>query len=249
VIKEEMVPRINKALRARVLNEEAIHKMQKPWIKETPYDIRDGALADLFKAYDSALALYRKDGKIHVKKRSKRCSRQEGIVINSRNYNRKNKIYVFIEKIKAEHSFSDRMNYDCGIALERKMKRFYLYLPGERGSGSHDTKDVIALDLAIQHTDALANEKEWPDSSTDNGNFIVMETTEKSIIKKAYESIIKKVTTRHGWLGSYEYRRLFTPRIPYLIHSNSTPPFLAHKEELPILAAVIVGFQHALVSM
>jgi hypothetical protein len=66
VIKEKKVPRINKAPRARVLNEKAINKMQKPWIKETPYDIRDGALADLFKAYDSALARYRKDHQIFV---------------------------------------------------------------------------------------------------------------------------------------------------------------------------------------
>jgi hypothetical protein len=52
-----------------------------------------------------------------LKKRSKRCSRQESIVINSRNYNRKNKIYAFIEKIKAEHSLPDRINYDCTIVL------------------------------------------------------------------------------------------------------------------------------------
>jgi len=35
-IEEEKVPRIKKALRARVLNEEAINKMQKPWIRATP---------------------------------------------------------------------------------------------------------------------------------------------------------------------------------------------------------------------
>ncbi|GJQ08214.1 hypothetical protein GpartN1_g5.t1 [Galdieria partita] len=76
-----------------------------------------------------------------------------------------------------------------------------------------------------------------------------MKTDNRNRIIKAYECILKKVTTRHGWLGNYEYGRLFTPRIPYLIHSKTTPPFLAHKEELPILAAIIVGFQHALAMM
>jgi len=40
--------------------------------------------------------------KFMLKKRSKRCSRQEGIVINSRNYNRKNGMFGFVKKIKAE---------------------------------------------------------------------------------------------------------------------------------------------------
>jgi hypothetical protein len=134
VIKEEKVPKIKKALRSRVLNEEAIDKMQKPWIKETPCDIRDGALADLLKAYGSALALYRKDCKIHVKEEKRAKQQTESIVINSRNYNRKNKIYAFIEKIKAEHSFPDRINYDCRIVLTSKDQ-------------ARMTKDVIALDL------------------------------------------------------------------------------------------------------
>jgi len=103
VIKEEKAPRIKKALRARVLNEEAIDKMQMPWIRETPYDIRNRALADLLKAYDSALARYRKDGKNFViKKRTKGIVRQESIVIYSRNYNRKNGMFGFIKKMKAE---------------------------------------------------------------------------------------------------------------------------------------------------
>jgi len=47
-------------------------------------------LADLLKAYDSALARYRKAGKKFViKKKTKRRARQESFVIHSRNYNRK----------------------------------------------------------------------------------------------------------------------------------------------------------------
>ncbi|EME25759.1 nucleobase:cation symporter-2, NCS2 family [Galdieria sulphuraria] len=76
-----------------------------------------------------------------------------------------------------------------------------------------------------------------------------MQTKSKNRLKQVYQHIVQKVTTLHGWIGNYEYGRLFTPRIPYLFHSKTTPPFLAHKEELPILAAAIVGFQHALAMM
>ena len=56
VIELEKIPRTKKALRARVLNDKAIEKMQKPWISDTPYekniirsirDRRDEAMADL----------------------------------------------------------------------------------------------------------------------------------------------------------------------------------------------------------
>jgi len=63
--------------------------------------------------------------KFMLKKGSRRSSRQESIIISSRSYNRKNKIYAFIKKIKAEHSLADRINYDCTIVLT------------ERGLGAH----------------------------------------------------------------------------------------------------------------
>jgi len=49
VLKEEKVPRIKKALRTRILNQEDINKMQRSWIRQTPYDIHNEALEDLLK--------------------------------------------------------------------------------------------------------------------------------------------------------------------------------------------------------
>ena len=46
-IQNEDTPKIKKAPRARVPNNEAINAMKKPWIRETPYDIRDAAMDDL----------------------------------------------------------------------------------------------------------------------------------------------------------------------------------------------------------
>jgi len=58
---EENVPKPNKALRARVVSEEAINKMQKPWVRETLYDIvRNEALLDLLKDFDCVLPRHRK---------------------------------------------------------------------------------------------------------------------------------------------------------------------------------------------
>ncbi|ODQ75789.1 hypothetical protein LIPSTDRAFT_1213, partial [Lipomyces starkeyi NRRL Y-11557] len=48
-IMDEGVPRSKKALRARAINEEAIELLKKPWLEETPYDIRDAAMDDLLR--------------------------------------------------------------------------------------------------------------------------------------------------------------------------------------------------------
>ncbi|ODQ70061.1 hypothetical protein LIPSTDRAFT_75058, partial [Lipomyces starkeyi NRRL Y-11557] len=52
----EDIARTKKDLRAAFLNKEVIDKMGKPWVSETPYDIRDAAMDDLLKAYDSTHA-------------------------------------------------------------------------------------------------------------------------------------------------------------------------------------------------
>ncbi|KAK9234143.1 hypothetical protein V1525DRAFT_350735 [Lipomyces kononenkoae] len=63
-VEKKEVARTKKDLRAAFLNKEAIDKMGKPciltpWVLETPYDIRDAAMADLLKAYDSAFARHK----------------------------------------------------------------------------------------------------------------------------------------------------------------------------------------------
>ncbi|KAK9252006.1 hypothetical protein V1507DRAFT_481941 [Lipomyces tetrasporus] len=55
-IMDEGVPKSKKALRARAINKEAIELLNKPWLEETPYDIRDAAMDDLLKAFASGAA-------------------------------------------------------------------------------------------------------------------------------------------------------------------------------------------------
>ncbi|KAK9493207.1 hypothetical protein V1508DRAFT_354051, partial [Lipomyces doorenjongii] len=49
-IMDEGVAKSKKALRARTINKEALASLQKPWLEDTPYDIRDAAMDDLLKA-------------------------------------------------------------------------------------------------------------------------------------------------------------------------------------------------------
>ncbi|KAF9515018.1 hypothetical protein BS47DRAFT_1372146 [Hydnum rufescens UP504] len=59
---------------------------------------------------------------------------------------------------------------------------------------------------------------------------------------------VRKVTTRDGWLGDYHYAWLCTPTLPFSFSNTKTrpPPFYPLDAELPILLAMVCGFQHSL---
>ncbi|KAJ7815876.1 xanthine/uracil permease [Mycena olivaceomarginata] len=56
-----------------------------------------------------------------------------------------------------------------------------------------------------------------------------------------------KITTRHGWLGDYDYAWLCLPTLPFGNQKKSRqPPFYALDAELPLVLAIASGLQHAL---
>ncbi|KAI5121198.1 hypothetical protein M0805_005999 [Coniferiporia weirii] len=55
----------------------------------------------------------------------------------------------------------------------------------------------------------------------------------------------RKLTTREGWFGDYDYAWLCTPSLPRM-QTRRLPPFYALDTELPILLAASSGLQHAL---
>ncbi|KAG8986181.1 hypothetical protein FRB90_004174, partial [Tulasnella sp. 427] len=58
---------------------------------------------------------------------------------------------------------------------------------------------------------------------------------------------IHKVSTRDGWLGDYDFGWLCTPVLPWMKTKKSrSPPFYALDADLPLLLAIVCGFQHAL---
>ncbi|TBU38716.1 Xanthine/uracil permease [Dichomitus squalens] len=63
------------------------------------------------------------------------------------------------------------------------------------------------------------------------------------------ERIKRKITTRHGWLGDYDYVWLCMPSLPWRRGGRRTktgPPFYALDSELPLVLAAASGLQHAL---
>ena len=64
-------------------------------------------------------------------------------------------------------------------------------------------------------------------------------------VKRAH----KKVTTKHGWVGDYDYAWLCMPTFPWgrkAKKSKLAPPFYALDSELPLILAAASGLQHAL---
>lgn len=56
----------------------------------------------------------------------------------------------------------------------------------------------------------------------------------------------RKVTTRHGWIGNYDYAWLCTPSIPFFRKRHVSPPFYGLESEIPLLVVITCGLQHAL---
>lgn len=57
--------------------------------------------------------------------------------------------------------------------------------------------------------------------------------------------VVRKLTTRHGWLGDYDYAWLCMPSLPRM-KERRAPPFFALDAELPLVLAATCGLQHAL---
>jgi uric acid-xanthine permease len=56
----------------------------------------------------------------------------------------------------------------------------------------------------------------------------------------------KKFTTRDGIVGHYDYAFLFKPNLPFMKKSDQTSPFFGLNDSMPLLLALLLGFQHAL---
>lgn len=56
----------------------------------------------------------------------------------------------------------------------------------------------------------------------------------------------KALFTRHGLLGNYDYAFLFTPTLPFMKRPVQAAPFFGLHDKIPLLLAILLGFQHAL---
>ena len=64
--------------------------------------------------------------------------------------------------------------------------------------------------------------------------------------RKLGRTIAKKLTTRTGLLGDYDYNFLFVPNIPFMKKERRAAPFFGLDDKMPVFLALLLGFQHAL---
>lgn len=57
---------------------------------------------------------------------------------------------------------------------------------------------------------------------------------------------LKLIFSRQGLVGDYDYVFLFKPNLPFMKRSRKAAPFFGLHDRLPILLALLLGFQHAL---
>lgn len=58
--------------------------------------------------------------------------------------------------------------------------------------------------------------------------------------------VVKSLTTREGLIGDYDYAFLFKPNLPFMKKSRRAAPFFGLNDKMPIMLALLLGFQHAL---
>ncbi|KAK7900622.1 hypothetical protein LTR67_002905 [Exophiala xenobiotica] len=56
----------------------------------------------------------------------------------------------------------------------------------------------------------------------------------------------KTLFTKQGLVGSYDYAFLFRPNIPFMKKPRRASPFFGLNDSMPVVLALILGFQHAL---
>lgn len=60
-------------------------------------------------------------------------------------------------------------------------------------------------------------------------------------------SLRRAFTTRQGLIGDYDYVFLFKPNIPFITRGGrSRSPFFGLNDRMPVVLALLLGFQHAL---
>ncbi|KFY21957.1 hypothetical protein V491_02916, partial [Pseudogymnoascus sp. VKM F-3775] len=79
-----------------------------------------------------------------------------------------------------------------------------------------------------------------------NYDRIGLNISPKKVIADRFNAIRETFLTKDGLLGDYDYAFLFRPDIPFLARSRQSAPFFGLYEKMPVLLAMLLGFQHAL---
>ncbi|ANB14511.1 Uric acid-xanthine permease (UAPA transporter) [Sugiyamaella lignohabitans] len=83
----------------------------------------------------------------------------------------------------------------------------------------------------------------------------IAQTKTATTIRSTAETIRRKITTREGILGDFDYAYLFTPRIPFYTSmkerqssepTRSSTVFFGLNSSIPLLLGIVLGLQHCL---
>lgn len=68
----------------------------------------------------------------------------------------------------------------------------------------------------------------------------------KKTMADRVNSLRKTFFTKQGLIGDYDYAFLFRPNIPFLKKDRRASPFFGLHDQMPLVLAMLLGFQHAL---
>ncbi|KAL0959256.1 hypothetical protein HGRIS_014527 [Hohenbuehelia grisea] len=68
----------------------------------------------------------------------------------------------------------------------------------------------------------------------------------KATLRSAIAHARRKISTKHGWVGDYDYGYLCMPALPFMRQKQRSPPFYGLHDDLPLVVGMVTGLQHAL---
>ncbi|KAH6673774.1 purine permease-like protein, partial [Halenospora varia] len=80
----------------------------------------------------------------------------------------------------------------------------------------------------------------------DGPDQITPEHSPKRSIGERFQAFGRAFTTKEGLIGSYDYGFLFKPNLPFMKKSTRRAPFFGLQDRMPVVLALLLGFQHAL---
>ncbi|KAL2176732.1 permease family-domain-containing protein [Thermothelomyces heterothallicus CBS 202.75] len=75
---------------------------------------------------------------------------------------------------------------------------------------------------------------------------IVPEPAPRRTLADRLRGVKKTFLTKEGLIGNYDYAFLFRPNLPFTKKADQPAPFFGLNDRMPVLLALILGFQHAL---
>jgi len=80
----------------------------------------------------------------------------------------------------------------------------------------------------------------------DSPDRIGPDTTPKRSFADKGRRVIRALTTKDGLIGDYDYAFLFKPNLPFVKKERRAAPFFGLNDKMPVMLALLLGFQHAL---